>query len=526
MPREGESLKATTGWIVRNYAVTVAVMATFVVVVLRLWMGRHVTFCGGPDSCAYLALGESLSHHHGFALNFLYQYQFVDLHLPTHGLEYWRPGVSFLLLLAQPFGGVTLGSSVVVATLAGVVLALAAWKIAMDFSGDRRLACASYLLCLLLPEFWGSSLTPDSALFYGAFAAWFLALFTVRFQSYGADVLALLCAVAVDLIRNDSILLVVPLVVVLWLRRRSGQTKGASVLYVTTILVGYLATRLPLQLVNYKVAGKVVHTQTLQVLYVTSLSDLLHYHEPSTLHTMFAVGIVQLAKLRLTTIPFIVYRLMFVEIGFAVVFLFALSWQRRDQERSSFPEMAGGISFAITVVGVYGLVIPAVGISSALRSFIAVTPLISVLIVLSVYRAVSAEVARRLMTAVLLFYAIQGLMDDRRNVANDNRTGDQDRRVAAYLAQHGVMPGDSSLIMTRDAAQFSTTTGYAAIPLPSNGVPATLRAVQDIRPTQVLLDQGEEPDVVEMQMRAALKPVDVATIPGTGVVVLTMPAKQ
>jgi hypothetical protein len=523
---EGESLKTTSGWIARNREVAAAVIVTLVVLMLRLWMGRHVTFCGDPDSCTYLALGQSLSHHHGFALNFLYQYQFVSLHLPTHGLEYWRPGVSLLLLLTQPFGGVTLGSSTVVVTLAGIALALAAWKIAMDFSGDRGMACASYLLCLVLPQLWSGSLTPDSTLFYGVFAAWFLALFTVRFQGYLVDVLALLCVAAVDMIRNDSILLVVPLLVVLWLRRRSGEKKGASILYAVTMVVGYFATRLPLELLNDEVAGKAVHAQTLHVLYLTNLSELLRYHQPSTLHTMLGAGIASLVKLRIATLPLIVYRLAFVEIGFAVVFLFALSTRRREDARPGFPELAGGVSFGLTVAGVYGLVIPAVGISSALRTFVAVEPLIAVLAVLSIYRAMAAGNGQRLLIAVLLFYSIEGVMDDRRSVSNGNLKGDQDRLVAAYLAQHGATVGGGSLIMTPDAAQFSETTGYAAIPLPSNGMLAIQQAARDLGATQILMDAGDGTSSAQTEMGDALKPVSVAMVPDTRVIVLTMPGQH
>ncbi len=519
-------MKATSGWIARNRDVTVAILATMAVFAVRMWMGLHTMFCGDPDSCAYLALGQSLSHHHGMALNFLYQYQFVNLNLPTTGLEYWRPGVSFLLLLAQPFGGVTLGSSIIVVTLAGIVLALAAWKIAMGISEDRRIACASYLLCLLLPVCWLCSLAPDSTLFYGAFAAWFLALFTVRFQGYVADAVALLCLAGVDLIRNDSILLVVPLLVVLWLRQRSGQKQGASARYAAVIVVAYLATRLPLQLVNYVVAGKVVHAQTAQVFYLNNLSELLQYNRPSTLHTMLAAGMGALVKLRVATLSLIVYRLAFVEIGFGLVFLIALSLRGREETGPSLSELAGGLSFGMTVVGVYGLVIPAVGISSSLRSFVAVLPLIAVLIVWSVYRATSAEIAGKLMVAVFLFYAIQGVMDDRRTLASRNQRGDEDRRVAAYLAQQGVMPGQGSLIMTADAAQFSETTGYAAIPLPSNGVPAAQQAVHDLRPTEILLDAGDGPGSTETQMREAVRPVRVAAIPNSRTVVLTMAARR
>lgn len=515
-------MKSTSSWVARNREIAVAMIATFFVLLLRLWMGRQVTFCGVPDSCAYLALGESLSRHHGFAINFLYQYQFVGHHLPAHGIEYWRPGVSFLLLLAQPFGGVTLFSSMVIATLAGIALALAAWKIAMDYSGDRSLACGSYLVCLVLPQLWNGSLTADSTLFYGAFAAWFLALFTVRFQGYVTDALALFCVAAVDLIRNDSILLLIPLLVVLWMRWRSGQKKGNSVPYAVAIIVGYFTARVPMDVVNYDVLGNMFQGQSLHVLYLTDLSDLGRYNQPSTLHTMLAEGIAKLVRLRIATVPFIVYRMVFLEIGFAIIFLFGLTLQRRDNEPAALPELAGGLSFALTVLCIYGLVIPAVGIFSSLRSFAGILPLICVLIVLSMYRASPTGIVRRLIVAVLLFYSIEGIMADRRAVTTGNHIGDRDRLVAAYLAEHGAIAGHSSLVMTGDSAQFSETTGYPAIPLPSNGLLATQQAVHDFAPAYVLLNEEDGPNATQTQMLATLKPVNVAIVPETRMMVLTM----
>jgi hypothetical protein len=510
----------------QNRERTIALSGTFFVLLLRLWLGRKVTFCGDPDSCAYLALGQSLSRHHGFLINFLYQYQLVTVHIPSLAIEYWRPGVSLLLLLAQPFGGVSLGSSMVITTLAGIGLALAAWRIAMHFSGDRGMACASYLLCLVLPQLWAGSLTPDSTLFYGAFVAWFLALFTVRFQSYGADVVAILCVVAVNLIRNDSILLFIPLLVVLWMRHRSGHKSGASIRYAAAIIAGYFIARLPVYLVDHIAGAGIAQGQTLHVLYLTNLSDLLRYDQPLTVDTMLASGLSKLVKLRISTVPLIVYRLAFVEIGFAIVFLASLVWRRKDNEASTLPELAGGLSFALTVIGVYGLIIPAVGISSALRSFIGVVPLICVLIALSIYRVSSAATAARLMTAVVLFYVVQGVMDDGRRIAGGNETGDKDRRVGAYLAEHGVIPGRHSLIMTADAAQFSETTGYPAIPLPSNGITATQEAAHDLAPTHVLFREGGGSQVPDPQMIAALRPVSVASIPDTDIVILTMPVQR
>jgi hypothetical protein len=88
------------------------------------------------------------------------------------------------------------------------------------------------------------------------------------------------------------------------------------------------------------------------------------------------------------------------------------------------------------------------------------------------------------------------------------------------------MPGRSSLIMTADAAEFSETTGYSAIPLPSNGVSATQQAVHDLEPTEILVDEGDGPTSAATQMSDALNPASAAIVPNTGMVVLAMAARR
>ncbi len=380
-----------TSWLERNRERVIALAGTFVVLLVRLFFGRHMNFCGTPDSCSYLALAESLSHHHGFVENFLYDFQMDKLQLPSHGIEYWLPGTSFFLMLAKPFGGVTLHSSIVVATLMGIFLSAAAWKIAMDYSGNRRIACVSYLLCLVMPPMWIGSITPDSALFYAAFVAWFLALFRVRFRSYAEDALAFLCLVIANLIRNDVLLLLVPVLVVLWLRWRSGEKRGASPAYCGLVLAGFFAAMVPMHMIDYAVLGKAFPSGTSKVLYMNDLSDMSKYGEPATLHRMLSVGVGRLVKMRVAAFPLIVYRILFLLIGFAAIFLPVLGMRRERGERAPTPEFAGGIAFAITLVLVYSFVLPAIGSFSALRSFGALLPLSAVLIIAGIRWVVSSS---------------------------------------------------------------------------------------------------------------------------------------
>jgi hypothetical protein len=498
----------------RSRELYLATLVTLFVSLIEWLFARNVTFCGTPDSCSYLALGESLSRHQGFRENFLFQYQFVSAHLPSHGIEYWRPGTSFLLLLAQPFGGVTLHSSLAVTMLAGICLALAAWRLAMNYSSDRRVACASYLLCLVLPTLWNGGLSPDSALYYGAFVAWFLALLRVDFRSQWEDFGALACVAGVSLIRNDAILLLVPLVCVLWMRRRRNQPRGSSLGYAALLLLGFVAANLPMPLIDHAILGKAFPPGTGGTLFLTDLSELVAYGAPVTLHTMLAHGLPALVKLRVATLPQMLYRIVWGMIGFGAIFIPVLALRR--EARPALPELTGGLAFVATIIGVYGLVLPAVGGFSALRSFNGLLPLTAVLIVAGIMALdASRSLRRTLFAGVFVFYLLAGIMGNRRAVAGLDEAGDNLRRVASALKRDGIEPGSAAVVMTKDAAQFSETTGYSAIPVPGNGWPAIKAALDDLKPSRVILS-----DTDYENLRGHLGPVPVEHVSGTNAVIL------
>lgn len=509
-------------WVRRNRELVMALVGTFVVLLVRLWFGRHMSFCGTPDSCAYLALAESLSKHHGFSERFLYDFQLDKLQMPTHGIEYWLPGTSFFLTLAAPFGGVTLHSAIVVTTLMGVFVAMAAWKIAMDYSGSRRVACASYLLCLVLPPFWIGSITPDSTLFYAAFVAWFLALFRVRFRSYVEDAGAMLCLVIANLIRNDVILLLVPLLVVLWLRWRSGERRGASPAYCVAAVVAFFAASVPMHLIDYAVLGQAFPSGSSKTLFMNDLADMIRWGEPVSLHRFLSVGAGRLVKMRVAAFPLIVYRILFILVGFAIVFLPLLGLRREREGRAPRPEIAGGVTFAIVIVLVYSFVLPAIGSFSALRTFGGLLPLTAVLAVAGIrWVAQASRPAAWLAVASVLFYFTAGVMEDRRTVPEMNDLGDKDRLVASFLVARGADPERGSLIMTGDPAQFSETTTFAAMPLPENGLAAARQAADALGATHILLDSDHLKETMA-EVRSTLDPADVAPVPETHILVLTL----
>ena len=470
-----------------------AVTLTLAVAGARLFLLHWVNFCGTPDSCFYLGLAQGLERTGHFQVNFLYDLLLPKLQLPSTGIDYWRPGTSFFLLPAHWFGGVSLHSSATVATFAGVLWSAAAWRVARRTPGMEKLALPCYVLALLLPPAWIGSLSPDSTLFYAAAVAWFLALFTVKRQGFAQDCVALGCVAVAYLIRNDAVLLLVPLVAVLLLRRRMSQgvrsqeVQGppvwhTSASYATLTLGGFLLALLPMHLIYRAVLGHAFPGGSAQALLLNDLGDFNLYGAPPSMAGLLARGMGYLLEQRASTLLLIVYRVAAVLLGYtALVFLPGLFARRRSvthrplatsntasgsqtEEPPALPELSGPAAFAAAALAVYSFVLPAIGVFSALRTLVGVLPWVAVLVIAGVYRAVKEPwIATRICRALLVVYAVGGVMEDRRQIDDMNATGARDHEMARQLEASGARR-ESSLVMVGDPVQFSVTTGFAAVP--------------------------------------------------------------
>jgi hypothetical protein len=509
---------------------------TLIILASRVWFARKVTFCGTPDSCYALGLAQSLAKYHAFRVPFLFDLQLQHLQVPNTGLEYWRPGVSLLLLLLKPFGGVTLHGALLMTMLAGIIWALAAWFVAMRTTGSRKIALAGYTLCLLLPAGWSGSLTPDPTLFYAAAIAWFLALFTVEGQGIAQDVMALVCLCAAYMIRNDAgLLLLVPLVVVLVLRVRAANAlqrrgarapAGSSAAYGVAMLVGFGLALVPMHLLYKHVLGTAYPAGAGQALYLNDLSDFSNYGVPVSLHTMLSHGVAHLAAMRVSATALIVYRVLALVLGYpALVFLPSLAVKRDGPANNGarLPELTGPVAFGVAVLVVYCLVLPAVGVFSALRSSTALLPVVSVVVIVAILRAArTRRMAVVLTGTVIAIYLVSGVMDDRRSIDPMNQIGDADRAAAHTLAAMGASPDGATLVMTPDPVQFSVTTGYPAIPMPGNGLDAITNEALDLHASHAILNAEHLPGSLT-EVTARLHPVQIKTIPGQTVLVFELP---
>jgi hypothetical protein len=183
------------------------------------------------------------------------------------------------------------------------------------------------------------------------------------------------------------------------------------------------------------------------------------------------------------------------------------------------------MAFGLTVLVVYCLVLPAVGVFSALRSSTALLPVVSVIVVVAILRAARTRYLAAVLTGtVIAIYLVSGVMDDRRSIDPMNQIGEADRAEARTLAAMGASPEGSTLVMTPDPVQFSVTTGYPAIPMPANGLDAITNEALDLHASHAILDAEHLPGSLT-EVTARLHPVQIKTVPGQTVLVFELPSE-
>ena len=494
----------TVGWVL-------AATASLVILLIRIVLAAHQQSCGGPDSCSYFALGRSLSEKHVLLQNFIVSYQIPNLHLPLTGLEYWRSGPAFILLLAQPFGGVTLFSALIVTIFMGLIVAGAAYYTALKMTGDRTTAVFAYILCLSLPPLWEFSV-PDSALCYGACIAWFLVLLGVEAHSIRCDLAAIGVAVAANFMRNDAPLLLFPLLFVLYLRlkRSPGERNPRGFAYAALLVGGFLLAMVPEMVLNHAILGSSMRGATWRMLFLRDLGHFADY-KPLTLRGWLSAGPKALLLDRVKTLATIAHQAVSNSIGFAGIFMVGcFGWTRRGGRRES---TAAFCVMLVVSVAAYGLLFPAVGQRAMLRTMVGLLPFAATLIAVGIRRIARTErMATALVCGCLFFYGVAGSFV----VVKLIRESSASARAYAQISGLVSADGQPGTIMTAYPSELSAATRLPAIPIPSDGRESVRDAALAFNVRYAVARTNDEARWLLLDLNARI----VAQIPGSQMVLL------
>jgi hypothetical protein len=488
--------------------VLLAITATLVVIGIRLAFAGQVRFCGGADACFYFALAREIVSRHDFLLNFVWNYQVDQVVLPSLAADYWRPGTSLLLLLAAPFGGITLRSDAILATAATLLMALAAADFAWSLTRQPRTTLLAYVIGLCLPTFWVIALQADSNVFYGAAIGWFLALFLPTRRSVARDALAIVCLAAAYMIRNDAILLAVPFAAVLAQRaidRRRAGVAGRD--HTPVLVVAFVLALVPTHLLIRYMTGHFSSGSIFSVLFIRDLTDFSRYGDRLDFTTWWAAGPATLLKERAAVLVQMLHHLMMrfgetaTMLALVGVAVGAIVRPRADFART----VIGPAAFLLSLILVYGLVLPGIGDHSVQRSYTALLPIVAALAASGVEEIARSRAAwLALAIAVVGFSAFDGV--NRARVALDDGRKEQAQYDAEAHFIRGASPDPAAaLAMVANPAVFTTATGIPSVSLPTNGPAAVRQAARDFKATAIVTDRWSDVLRNDKELAAAPK---------------------
>jgi len=507
----------------RLFYLAAGAFGTLIVFGMRLALASRVEFCGWRDGCFYYTLARHLADHRGFVVPFVWNYQVGDIGLPNPALEYWRPGMSFILAVPALLGGaVTLYAAAVLTSLATVMLSLSAAWLAWRTMADRMAALLAYLLCLSLAPLWALPLTPDSALFYAVAVAWFLALVAVERRSFGVELLGVALIGVAYFIRNDAIVVGASLAGIVAMRlvgaRRDCFRDEARCAVV--LAVAFVLALLPTHLVLYAVNGHFFNSAIDRVIFLGNIDDFRRYGAAVDFGTWSGAGLATLVKARLAAL-FTTARAVLLMCGqfptLLALFGAAIVVTRRRREYGG--QFLGPALFLLALVGSYILVLPVIADHAVPRSVAALLPAFAVLAVIAAREVThSVRMNALVVGAAALLGVIHGL-----SVAQGLLGHFHDLRVQyteeARLIENGATKGRRLVAMVKDPAPFATTTGIPSVPLPSNGIAATRQAIARYGVTAVVTDEWHG----GRALAAALGATDVVGVPGTTDIVIAVP---
>ena len=508
----------------RLFYLGVGALGTLIIFGVRFALASRVEFCGWRDACFYETLARQLAQHHGFVLPFVWNYQVGDIGLPNPALQYWRPGMSFILALPALFGGsVTLVSAAALDTLATLLLSLSTAWLAWRTLREPLATLLAYLLCLSLAPLWSMPLTPDSALFYAVAVAWFLALIPLERGGLAVELCGVAMVGVAYLIRNDAILLGAPLAAILLWRlfaARGSERFHSEVRRAAILCAAFVLALVPTYLVLYAAGGHVFNAATDRVMFFNSMDDFRRYAGTIDFAAWSSAGLAALVRLRLAVLAVTLRGVLLMCGQFATLLMLLGAWLVATRRRRSYgATFVGPAVFFVALVGVYVVVLPVIADHAVPRSAAALLPACALLAVIAAHElTASARASAAVVGAAALLGTIHGL-----GVANgllDEFHG----LHARYLAEARLIENDAGkgpiVAMIADPAPFTATTGIPSVPLPSNGVAATQQAIAHYGVTAIVADEWHGGRALAAATRAA----KIDAVPGTTDIVIKLPA--
>ena len=449
---------------------------------------------GYMDAYYYTVGAQQLAEGRGFTEPFIWNYLDDPQGLPRPSHQYWMPLPSILAALSMRALGVNFRAAQVPFVLLSALLPVIAYAIAWQISASRRHAWAAALFALFSGFFlpvWSLPETFAPFAVFGALSLWAAG----RGGRWGFA--AGVCAGLAHLTRADGVLLLLPALLLVWVRPRAApgksdaQVAGRAIAWTALIFLGYVVVMAPWLIHNWVTTGRLLSIAGTKTLFLTNYDDLYSFGKVLDLPTYLSWGAGDILRSKLDALWANLLTLIAVD-GLVLLAPFAVVgfWQQRRDPLYQAAMIYGAalylaMSLAFTFPGVRGGMFHS---GAALLPFIFASAMVGLDAVVAWVAARRASwnvaTARCVFTWGLVAMAVlvSGAI-----YASRVRNWNQADAVYAAIGERLRNPS-SDIVMVNNPPGYVYHTGQSAIVIPNGDVDTLLAAARRYGATWVVLD--------------------------------------
>lgn len=463
--------------------------------VSRLIFASMADHPGHGDYAFYYTVAENLAEGKGLQVDYIWNYLSDPKSIPHPSNDYWMPLASIIISFSIKLFGKSLFAALLPSILIGWTLSILTYFIGKAYSGSNFVALCSAGLVLFVSPLFLHSLLTDSTIYYVLFVC--LSLFFV-FMGRKRDpiffLLAAFCSGLAQLTRQDGILLLLTIVLIILLSPLDGKRKA---IFAGLAFGLHLLVVSPLIIDNYRTFSAPFPPGPSKTIFLSEYEDLYSYSKQLTLRTYLNWGIPNiLASKFIVAVTNTValsglldhFLWIFVIVGILNI---GLSQIKQGTRELHLPLLLFlGIVFVF-----YTLIATFPGQFGGFhRSSMSVVPFLIVIAVDAIDRNIPSRTIVLLSIIVIGFlFFYQSILAARAVIDFNTQMGENLAMLKTVLASDAQEQGQEDIvIMTRDPWDVYHSTRYKAIQIPNENLDTIYQAAEEFGANYLLLPAERE----------------------------------
>lgn len=376
--------------------------------ILRLLLLSLIHNPGLNDQNHYYNLGQRLVQGQGFTIDYVWHYSRVPDEI-VHPIDHWMPLAGVTVAVGMSIGGESSQGALMLFILAGTLLPLLVYIATKQLNGSDSTALIATVFTATLPDIVWNSLRTDTTILNMVLITGSILLlnYGLRRNRWWAFILSGICVGLAYLTRNDSIvflpMLVVVLVLYLW-KGRDTVSRRAMGLAITLIPLAFAVTISPWLIRNQQELGMLGTAETSRMFFMVDQRDHYAYDTPITLETMLAQQTFsELVTKRLFELGASIKQ-MAVSLNILVLIVpIGLGWLLWKREWNRLLLMSPTLIWVVGILVAYPILLPFKSQSGSFeKAYLTVVPLLIPISALTVDRFVRQPIAKGLLVGCVV----------------------------------------------------------------------------------------------------------------------------